>query len=63
MDHQVIAQGIHGAPNRIINSFIENPESVILGASSFWEGVDFPKESLKAIKVAKVSRAVQATKQ
>lgn len=51
---QVIAQGINGSPNRIMNSFMDNNESVILGASSFWEGVDFPKESLKAIIVARL---------
>lgn len=51
---QVIAQGIHGDPNRIINSFIENPKAVILGASSFWEGVDFPKELLKAVVMARL---------
>ena len=34
--------------------FIENPRSVLLGTSSFWEGVDFPSGVLKALVLTRL---------
>lgn len=50
----VLAQGIDGSPNRIIESFSENPSGVILGTSSFWEGVDLSGGVLKALVLARL---------
>lgn len=49
-----LAQGISGGRNKILDMFIDNPRSVILGTSSFWEGVDIPKSLLRAVVVAKL---------
>ncbi len=46
---QVLAQGIDGTPKRLAASFLRNPNSVILGTSSFWEGVDLAGGFLKAL--------------
>ena len=50
----VLAQGVDGSPNRIMRDFGEQPRSMILGTSSFWEGVDMPKGQLKALVIAKL---------
>ena len=34
--------------------FLENPETVLLGTASFWEGVDLAGESLQALLVARL---------
>ena len=42
----VLAQGADGNPYQIIKRFKKNPKSLILGTSSFWEGVDIDNGSL-----------------
>ena len=50
----VIAQS-GGTSNRIIaRRFMEEPRSVLLGTSSFWEGVDFPGDALTVLVVARL---------
>ena len=51
---KVLAQGVDGPPHRILRSFIEHPESVLLGTSSFWEGVDLPNGVLKVLALARL---------
>ena len=51
---RVLAQGIDGAPRQILRSFNENPRSVLLGTSSFWEGVDLSGGVLKALVLARL---------
>ena len=53
-DIQVLAQGVDGPPKRLISSFLRNPRSVILGTSSFWEGVDLAGGSLKALVLVRL---------
>ncbi|MDA1188398.1 MAG: exonuclease domain-containing protein [Chloroflexi bacterium] len=50
----VLAQGIDGTPHQIVRSYLENPKAVILGTSSFWEGVDLAAESLRVLLVARL---------
>lgn len=50
----VLAQGLSGARNRILESFRADPRSVILGANSFWEGVDLPGDILQAVVIVKL---------
>ena len=38
---QVLAQGRDGTPESIIREYHSNPRAIILGAATFWEGVDF----------------------
>lgn len=50
----VLAQGIDGSPARIIRSFVQDPRSIILGTSSFWEGVDLGGGLLKALVIGRL---------
>ena len=51
---RVLAQGIDGSPRQILRSFGEDSKGVILGASSFWEGVDVSGGQLKALVLARL---------
>ena len=51
---EVLAQGVDGSPPQISRRFIENPKSVLLGTSSFWEGVDFPSGVLRALVITRL---------
>jgi DNA polymerase-3 subunit epsilon/ATP-dependent DNA helicase DinG len=51
---QLLAQGIDGSPHQLITRFTEEPRSVLLGTSSFWEGVDLPGGALKALVLARL---------
>jgi Rad3-related DNA helicase len=51
---EVLAQGIDGPPPQLIRRFSENPKSVLLGTSSFWEGVDLPSGVLKALVLTRL---------
>ena len=51
---QVLAQSVDGSPQQLLRRFIENPKSVLLGTSSFWEGVDLPGSVLKALVLTRL---------
>ena len=51
---EVLAQGVDGYPAQISRRFIDNPRSVLLGTSSFWEGVDFPSGVLRALVITRL---------
>ena len=53
-DIKVLAQGIDGNPHKIVNLFQKNPRSLLLGTSSFWEGVDLPGESLQLLLLTRL---------
>ena len=50
----VIAQGRDGPPRVVAERFVQEPRSVLLGTSSFWEGVDFSGDSLTVLIVARL---------
>ena len=50
----VLAQGVDGPPHRLMRRFAENPKSVLLGTSSFWEGVDLPSGVMKVLVLARL---------
>lgn len=48
-----------GTPrSRMIELFKENPRSVLLGADSFWQGVDVPGDALELVIIAKLPFSV-----
>ena len=51
---QVLAQSIDGSPQQLLRRFSENPKSVLLGTSSFWEGVDLSGDVLKALVLTRL---------
>lgn len=39
---QVLGQGMDGPPQQLLETFRNSPRAVLLGTSSFWEGIDIP---------------------
>lgn len=54
----VLGQGLDGSPKNLLAVLKGNPRSVLLGASSFWEGVDVVGESLSVLVMAKLPFSV-----
>ncbi|MQG12868.1 MAG: DNA polymerase III subunit epsilon, partial [SAR202 cluster bacterium] len=53
-DVQVLAQSIDGSAQQLMTRFAEEPNSVLLGTASFWEGVDMPSGLLKALVLTRL---------
>ncbi|MDY6918158.1 MAG: helicase C-terminal domain-containing protein [Chloroflexota bacterium] len=54
----VLGQGLDGSPRRLLETFKANPRSVLLGTSSFWEGVDIVGEALSVLVIARLPFSV-----
>jgi len=50
----VLTQGLDGKPFQLLKKFNDNPKSVLLGTSSFWEGVDIPSKNLDCVMVSRL---------
>ncbi|MBI5411871.1 hypothetical protein HZA43_01700 [Candidatus Peregrinibacteria bacterium] len=51
----VLAQRFSGGRNKILRAFLNNPEhSILLGTSSFWEGIDIPGDDLSCVMIHKL---------
>ncbi|KAB8141266.1 DNA polymerase III subunit epsilon [Chloroflexia bacterium SDU3-3] len=50
----VLGQGIDGSRRSLIHRFKEFPQSVLLGTTSFWEGVDVVGDALSVLLIAKL---------
>lgn len=53
-DIQVLSQGLDGPPQLLAEWFLEGRRSVLLGTSSFWQGVDFAGDSLTVLIIARL---------
>lgn len=51
---ETLAQGFHGERSTILDAFKRNPRSVLLGANSFWEGIDIPGDTLSCVILVKL---------
>ena len=51
---KVLAQGVDGTPQQLLAGFQEDPKAVLLGTSSFWEGVDIANNAMKVLVVARL---------
>jgi ATP-dependent DNA helicase DinG len=54
----VLAQGTDGTPRQLVQRFMENPKSILIGTASFWEGVDLPGDALKVLLVTRLPFSV-----
>ncbi|MGC8874518.1 MAG: helicase C-terminal domain-containing protein, partial [Chloroflexia bacterium] len=54
----VLAQGLDGSRHVLLEKFRRNPRSVLLGTSSFWEGIDVVGEALSVLVIAKLPFSV-----
>lgn len=50
----LLAQGFDGSRGAILSEFLRNSGSVLLGASSFWEGIDIPGQALSCVILVKL---------
>ena len=54
-DHlDILAQGMSGTPRQLIERIKRHPETVILGTSSFWEGIDVRGDSLQVLIITRL---------
>ncbi len=51
---EVFAQGLDGAPGRLLRLLVDRPRSLLLGTAAFWEGIDVQGEALSQIVVARL---------
>lgn len=54
----VLGQGIDGSPRQMLSALRENSSTVLLGAASFWEGVDVVGEALSLLVIVRLPFAV-----
>ncbi|MDN5344913.1 MAG: ATP-dependent helicase DinG [Clostridia bacterium] len=50
----VLAQGIDGSRTHLLEEFRQTPASVLLGANSFWEGIDLPGDLLRCVIIPRL---------
>ncbi len=50
----VLGQGIDGSPKQLLNSFKANPQSLLLGTASLWEGIDVVGKALSVLVMARL---------
>ena len=54
-DHlDILAQGTSGNPRQLIERIKRHPETVLLGTSSFWEGIDVRGDSLQVLIITRL---------
>ena len=54
----VLGHNIDGSRKQLLERFKNNPRTVLLGTSSFWEGIDVVGDSLSVLVIAKLPFSV-----
>ena len=54
----VLGQGIDGTPRQLLQALKANPRTLLLGTSSFWEGIDVVGETLSVLVMARLPFSV-----
>jgi DNA polymerase-3 subunit epsilon/ATP-dependent DNA helicase DinG len=54
----VLAQGVDGSPKQLLTAFKANPQTVLLGTASLWEGIDVVGEALSVLVIARLPFSV-----
>jgi DNA polymerase-3 subunit epsilon/ATP-dependent DNA helicase DinG len=57
-DVLILGQGIDGQRRQLLKTFEESEHPLLLGTSSFWEGIDIPGERLSCVIVVRLPFAV-----
>ena len=52
-DYKVFAQSPGLSRNVLVKSYLEHSHSILIGTSSFWEGVDFPGDKVEILYIVK----------
>lgn len=53
-ERELLAQGVSGSRERILKRFYQSDRAVLLGAMSFWEGIDLPGQALQLIIITRL---------
>jgi ATP-dependent DNA helicase DinG len=53
-DLTVLAQNVDGTRRQLLAQFQDDPRSVLLGSSSFWEGIDVPGDALSCVVIVRL---------
>jgi DNA polymerase-3 subunit epsilon/ATP-dependent DNA helicase DinG len=53
-DLTVLAQNLDGTRRQLLAQFQEDPRSILLGSSSFWEGIDVPGDTLSCVVIVRL---------
>ena len=53
-EREILAQGISGSRERMLKRFFHANGGILLGADSFWEGVDLPGKALRMIVITRL---------
>ena len=51
---EVLAQGFSGSRKRIFRRFSESSQAVLLGSGMYWEGIDFPDQSIDVLVITRL---------
>jgi len=51
---KLLAQGMTGGRNSMIERFKQNEKTILLGTNTFWEGLDIPGKALSAVIIPKL---------
>jgi DNA polymerase-3 subunit epsilon/ATP-dependent DNA helicase DinG len=54
----VLAHGVDGSRRRLLQAFVSTPKAVLMGTSSFWEGIDVVGEALSCLVIVKLPFSV-----
>ena len=54
----ILEQGDGSSRRQLLESFKNNPKTVLMGTRSFWEGVDIPGEALSCLAIVRLPFAV-----
>jgi DNA polymerase-3 subunit epsilon/ATP-dependent DNA helicase DinG len=50
----VLAQNLDGTRRQLLQQFREDPRAILLGTSSFWEGIDVPGDALSCVVIVRL---------
>ena len=50
----VLAQNLDGTRRQLLAQFRDDPHNVLLGSSSFWEGIDVPGDGLSCVVIVRL---------
>lgn len=53
-DRELLAQGVNGSQQRLAKRFALSQGAILLGAASFWSGVDFPNQQLEQLVIVRL---------
>ena len=54
----VLAHGVDGSRRRLLQAFVGSGKAILMGTSSFWEGIDVVGDALSCVVIAKLPFAV-----